>query len=117
MNPARSRWAAALIAVAEKPLYEYGSPEWLALPEGSPAKIAAVVVAAESWARAGDELEDRLRAELLFASEAHKAADDAEYLARAAAHRRSWTGEGFRPDPVANAEIDAEWSQWAGEAS
>lgn len=49
-----------------------------------------MVIAAEAWARGGDELEANLRAELDAAWRAHKSAEDAEYQARAAAHRQEW---------------------------
>ncbi len=84
----------------------YGSPEWCALPEGSPAKVAAVVIAAESWARDGDELEERLRHEVLALSRANKHEEDADYLARIQA------GAGYydrRPD---RAELEAEFWDW-----
>lgn len=111
---ARVSWAARLIGAAMKPIPRYGSPEWLALPEGSPAKVAAVVVAAECWARDADELEERLRAEVELSRAAHKADEDAEYVARRDAHRESWTGRGFRPEPGLQDEIAAEWAEWMG---
>lgn len=76
-----------MIDGAEKPLPSYGSPEWLALPEGDRRKVAAVVVAAECWATDLDDLPARTLAE----SRAFKAAEDADYQARAAAHRREWS--------------------------
>lgn len=81
----------------------YGSPEWLALPEGSPAKVAAVVRAAECWAVDGDELEERLRREVLALSRANKRAEDAEYVAQIGAPLCSM------PDP---AEIESEFWDW-----
>jgi hypothetical protein len=81
----------------------YGSPEWLALPEGSPAKVAAVVRAAECWARDGDELEDRLRSEVLALSRANKLAEDAEYVAGYQRPQRTL------PDA---AELEAEFWDW-----
>lgn len=99
---AREGWAAQLIARApDAP--SYGSPEWLALPEGSPAKVAAVVRAAECWAVDGDELEERLRREVLALSHANKRAEDEEYAAQISAPMRSM------PDP---AEIEAEYWDW-----
>jgi len=47
-------------------------------------------VAAESWARELDDLPERLEHELDERRRAEKAAEDAEYQARAAAHRRDW---------------------------
>ncbi|MCW2780167.1 MAG: hypothetical protein JWR35_616 [Marmoricola sp.] len=87
---ARKRWARRLIAAAETPIPRYGSAEWLVLPEGDARKVAAVVVAAELWAHEADELEERLRVELDLARRAFKATEDAEYAARAAAHRQTW---------------------------
>jgi hypothetical protein len=58
-----------------------------------------VVRAAECWAQAGDELADDLRRELDDRRTAHKAAEDADYQARAKAHRIEWarlsTGKTF----------------------
>lgn len=48
---ARRKWAYSLIQRASQPPPAYGSPEWCALPEGSPEKVAAVKVAAECHAR------------------------------------------------------------------
>ena len=86
----RRRWAYRMIRRCPEPPPTYGSADWLALPEGSPAKVAAVIIAAEAWARMGDELEAEIRVELDLAWKAHKAAEDAEYRARAAAHREEW---------------------------
>ena len=60
----RRRWAYALVRKAKVPPPTYGSPEWHDLPEGSPEKIAAVVVAAECWALDGDDLPARLAVEI-----------------------------------------------------
>ena len=87
---ARQRWAQRMIAAAGTPLPRYGSPEWLELPEGDRRKVAAVIVAAECWAREADELEERLRVEVEFSRIAHKLIDDAEYVARRDAHRAEW---------------------------
>jgi hypothetical protein len=70
----------------------YGSPDWLALPEGTPAKVAAVVRAAECWATEGDELEGRLRHEVEHLAAAFKADEDTDYAARRDAHRGEWSG-------------------------
>lgn len=113
VSPAESRraWAYGMISRCPRPPVKYGSPEWLALPDG-PEKVAAVIIAAEAWAIDGDNLIERLEAEVRFEREAFKAAEDAEYLARAAAHRESWTGTGFRPDPQLEDEIEREWAEW-----
>jgi len=60
----RRRWACALIRRATVRPPAYGSAGWHALPEGSPERIAAVVVAAESWQRDDDDLEGLLRAQV-----------------------------------------------------
>jgi hypothetical protein len=99
---ARQEWAQCLISRHPSPP-AYGSPEWLALPESHPAKIAAVVVAAECWARDGDELEYRLRSEVLALSRANKLAEDAEYVA--SYQRPAQT----LPDA---AELEAEFWDW-----
>ncbi|MCD4525231.1 hypothetical protein [Nocardioides sp. cx-173] len=114
MSPAEARraWAYGYFSRIPKPGPAYGTPEWLALPEG-PEKWASVVRAAESWAIDGDNLIERLEAEIRFEREAFKATEDTEYLARAAAHRESWTGAGFRPDPRLADEIEREWAEWS----
>jgi hypothetical protein len=68
----------------------YGTPKWLALEDGDVRKVAAVVIAAENWARDGDELEERLRLEVEMAREAFKAEEDAEYASRRDGHRAEW---------------------------
>lgn len=88
---ARQRWAGAMIQrAAGLPVPPYGSAEWLALPEGHLGKVAAVVRAAETWAREGDELEESLRTEVEQLQRSYKAQEDAEYVARARAHREQW---------------------------
>ena len=87
---ARRRWAERMMIAAGTPVPRYGSPEWLALPEGDRRKVAAVIVAAECWAREADELEERLWIEVTFAQIAHKVTEDAEYVARRDAHRAEW---------------------------
>ena len=62
----------------------------------------------------GDDLEQALRTELGLSWGAHKSAEDADYIARRDAHRASWTGKGFRPDPRLADDIDREWEQWLG---
>lgn len=108
---ARQAWAYALIRRCPTPPPRYGSPEWLALPEG-PEKVAAVIIAAEAWASAGDELEENLRAQLRAEWEAHKAAEDADYVARRDAWRAAWTGDGFRSDPSEGDRLEAEFRAW-----
>ncbi len=88
---ARRRWAYRLVRRIATPAPLYGSQKWLQLPEGDPAKVAAVVTAAESWAQAGDDLETDLRLEIDAARRAHKQAEDADYQARANAHRAEWS--------------------------
>jgi hypothetical protein len=59
------------------------------LADDHPDKIAACVRAAETWAQAGDNLEDELRREVESARKAHKRLEDEEFQASAAAHRRT----------------------------
>ena len=86
----RKRWARRMMTRADGPSPAYGTPEWLALPEGDLRKVAAVVRAAECWATDGDELEERLRREVEALRAAHKRDEDADYAARRDAHRAEW---------------------------
>lgn len=90
MSATRRRWAYAMVSRCEEPPPSYGSPDWLALPEGDVQKVAAVVNAAEAWAREGDDLEDTLRAEVEALRASHKALDDGEYVTRREEHRMEW---------------------------
>jgi hypothetical protein len=97
---ARKRWARRLMTAPGGPVPAYGTAEWLALPEGDPAKVAAVVRAAECWACDADDLEARLRLEVETMSLAHKRAEDDAYAARRDAHRAEWQrlpGDATRP--------------------
>lgn len=111
---ARRRWAQRMIQRCPEPPPKYGTAEWLELPEGDLGRVAAVIIAAEAWALDGDDIEGRLHVEVELEREAFKRAEDAAYLARRDAHRDSWTGRGFRPDPNEPARIEAEWTEWAG---
>lgn len=86
----RRRWAYALIAKAKSPPPRYGSETWLALPEGSAEKVAAVVIAAEAWVVDGDDVAARMRRELDDAAHAEKAAEDADYQRAVGEHRERW---------------------------
>jgi hypothetical protein len=86
---ARRAWARVLIRRAPDPP-RYGSPEWLALDDQDPAKVAAVVAAAECWAQDGDDLEDQLRRELAARWHAEKQAEDADYASLMSEHRGRW---------------------------
>ncbi|WP_299057067.1 hypothetical protein [uncultured Nocardioides sp.] len=86
----RRQWAYKLVRKAAPNSPAYGTAEWLALPESSPEKIAAVVRAAECWAREGDELEEKLRHEVALARRAFKVEEDRGYQERAAAHKERW---------------------------
>ncbi|MGY1680713.1 hypothetical protein [Geodermatophilus sp. SYSU D01176] len=63
--PAALPWAARFITAGGPNVPTYGTPEWEALPDG-PAKVAAVVAAAECWRTYWDPAEHarRLHAEL-----------------------------------------------------
>lgn len=101
MSPAEKRraWAQQLIDRAGDRPPAYGSPEFLALPDG-PAKVAAVVIAAECWAREGDDLPERLRLEVDLARSASKATEDAEYVARRDQWHQEWGDKSYRPHPA-----------------
>jgi hypothetical protein len=99
----RQEWAAHLIRRGGADVPTYGSPEWLALPDGHPVKLAGLVIAAECWAQDGDDLERRLRTEVLAVSREHKRSEDAEYVAQIRA--------GYDRQPDA-AEIEAEFWAW-----
>jgi hypothetical protein len=71
---------------AEIPVY--GWFLWASLPEGDPRRVAAVVLAAELYAQQSDTLIDDLCREVEAARLAHKQAEDADYQARVAAHRK-----------------------------
>jgi hypothetical protein len=89
-NIGRRYWARRMIDRAKgATLPVYGDATWLTLPEGDPVKVAAVVVAAECWATDGDDIPGRLTVELASSYVATKAVEDAEYVARANAHRES----------------------------
>lgn len=79
---------------------EYGSFAWSALPDSHPGKLAAAIRAAECWASEGDDLEQNLRREIEAMRFAFKAEEDAEYRARASAHRQRVRATSFRPHPV-----------------
>ncbi len=49
VTPLPLRWASALIEAADGPIPEYGSREFLALPDDSRTNVAACVEAAETW--------------------------------------------------------------------
>lgn len=104
-----------MVHACTNPIPIYGSPEWVSLPDGSLAKVAAVVRAAEAWATEGDDIGGRLAVELDIARHAHKAAEDLDYAARRDAHRESWNPRGaFRHGPRDDDEIEAEWLEWIG---
>lgn len=87
----RREWAHRLIgSAAGLKVPAYDSPAFLRLPEGSPQQIAAVVRAAECWARDGDELEDQLRHEIEYGWRARKTLEDAAYVDQIESHRDQW---------------------------
>lgn len=87
---ARRVWSSAYIQRGEGRAPRFGSVEWLNLDDSDPFKIAAVVIAAECWASERDNLPATLEAEIDSLRRAHKAAEDAEYVARIAEHREQW---------------------------
>ncbi|WP_017583876.1 hypothetical protein [Nocardiopsis valliformis] len=75
----RREWARRLISRGNAPTApppRYGSEEWCNLPDSHPAKIAAVVLAAESWAWGNDVLAARDRVK----NARHPVPGDAEEL-------------------------------------
>lgn len=77
----RRRWAYTLVRRAKGRPPRYGSAEWFALPEGSPERVASVVVAAEAYQRDGDDLEGVLRAQLEEQRRAFLERDDEQHRA------------------------------------
>lgn len=83
-------WSYRFVRKCSTPVPRFGSSEWLSLAEGTPEKVAATTVAAVAWlidcanaaANMAYELDERRRLD--------KAHEDADYRARAAAHRREW---------------------------
>lgn len=94
----RQDWAAALLARVDLPVPPYGSPAWETAPEAE--KVAACVLAAESWHHDRVHLEENVRVEVEALQRAYKAAEDAEYVARRDAHRAEWERKDWRPHPV-----------------
>lgn len=98
----RRAWAYAMISRCQTPPPAYGSLEWLALPDGSLEKVAAVILAAEKCA---------------IDVEIEKRTEDRLWAAERAEHRASWSGRGFRPDPRIAADVEQEWRDWIGGAA
>ncbi|MDQ3481434.1 MAG: hypothetical protein M3423_08945 [Actinomycetota bacterium] len=88
---ARRSWAYRLLRRCSQPPPIFGSREWLELPEGTPAKIGAVVAAAECWAQDAENVAEDLRHEIDVRRESFKRAEDADYQDRAQAHRAEWS--------------------------
>ncbi|TDW65616.1 DUF2742 domain-containing protein [Kribbella pratensis] len=125
-NPAatetRRAWAKAMVAHITDPtttpagLPAYGSPNWAALADDDPHKLAAAVIAAECWATDQDELPDRLCDELANQREAFEAAWEAHWaflfadavnVARAAARPAAFTLRAHYATPQAARIADA----------
>ena len=104
MTPAEQRraWAYGMVSRCKTPPPAYGSRDWLALPDGSVEKVAAVILAAEKCA---------------IDVEIDKGTEDRLWAAAKAQHQSAWTGAGFRPDPVIADDIDREWRDWVGGAA
>jgi pimeloyl-ACP methyl ester carboxylesterase len=86
----RKSWSRALIDKATRPIERYGSPEWCALPLDHPNRVAAVILAAESWAWDWENLEDNVRREVEDLRAAFKRDEDAEYVRQYTEHRSAW---------------------------
>ncbi|MFG2596704.1 hypothetical protein [Streptomyces sp. NPDC048462] len=52
----RDYWAAAKNRYAQGDYFNYGSPEWRALPPEDPRKMAGLVAFAEMWRKYGDDI-------------------------------------------------------------
>lgn len=78
-------WAEALIDRATGTIPEYGSPEFEALPDNDPRKVASCVRAAEAWRTyfSPEEITRRLRAEFEAASTFELSLEQRESYARA----------------------------------
>jgi hypothetical protein len=95
----RKAWARHYISAApDAPAY--GTPEWLALPDGLE-KVAAVVRAAECWQTDLEATLDRLRDEHRAGALTAKLAEDAEYVEERNAHRREYGRKSYKPHPAA----------------
>lgn len=88
-------WSARRLPRRGVPVPEYGSPEWLALDDLDPAKVAATVAAAEAWristhpAAVADRLQGELNAARIVADREAEAAAQLAFQCVAAdvAHR------------------------------
>lgn len=114
VNAAREEWCQRMLSGVDLPVPRFGSPEWLALPEDDRRKVAGVVIAAACWAREGDELEDRIRAEVAALQRAYRAGEDQNRLDRIADWQERWTGRGFKRDRWTESRIEAEYVEWIG---
>ena len=108
----RRAWAKALRDRAQGPVPVYGSPEWVALPDG-PEKVAACVAAAERCVYQDEITDLETTATARWLTHLHDLAEQGDWEARQQYHRRSWTGQAFRPDPAIDAEVEAEFDAWA----
>ena len=90
----RRRWAAALIRKGRESgtVVIYGDEDWCRLPQDHPARIAAVVAAAECHAEDGDDIPRRLRAELDAVRQADELAER-EAFGRMASDVRRTAGQ------------------------
>ncbi|KHL18532.1 uncharacterized protein DUF2742 [Mumia flava] len=87
----RKLWARQLVDKARgMDIPRYGSEAWCLLEPRDPAKIAAVVVAAEAWAQQDETLADDLRKQLDDLRRAYKAGEDDAYADRIADHCETW---------------------------
>ncbi len=95
----RRAWARAMIEKAKgHAVPEYGSVDWLRLPDAHPARIAAVVIAAEAWASSGDRLVSDIEREVDQMRRSAKRAEDEAYAASIEAHREKWKHLAGAPD-------------------
>lgn len=97
-DEARRAWARRYIAAAPVGV-SYGSPEWVAMPDG-PEKWGVAIIAAEARLSEAEDALERLRVEHLADALEAKRAADAEYVEQRQMWWREWTGNSWRPHPV-----------------
>jgi hypothetical protein len=91
----RRTWSRRYIESRVKRI-RFGSTEWLMLDDSDPDKLAAAVVAAETYASADDTLEDDLRREIEGLRAGFKREEDAAYQRQAAEHRARYGNPAVR---------------------
>ncbi len=83
-------WSYRFVRKCSTPVPRFGSPEWLALAEGTPAKVASTTIAAVAWLSDCVNAPANLARELDQRRRLDKAQEDARYSTDAADHRHRW---------------------------